>query len=84
METQNSDNEFEGGRAVEDKTDLEMNPVMSAHLTNDTVRNLSWKNVTVTVKDRQTKKPIEILSGASGFAEAGRHLDFSGSTLTSK
>lgn len=42
-----------------------------AHLTNDTVQNFSWSNVTVTVTDRATKKPLDILSGVSGMVEAG-------------
>ena len=41
------------------------------HLTNTTVNNFSWENVTVTVKDRSTKQPRDILSGISGFVEAG-------------
>lgn len=42
-----------------------------AHLTNTTVHSFSWEDVTVTVKDRKTKQPIEILSGVSGVVEAG-------------
>jgi ABC-type multidrug transport system ATPase subunit len=41
------------------------------HLTNETVRSFSWNNVTVTVKDRVTKQPIDILSGINGIVEAG-------------
>ncbi len=41
------------------------------HLTNNAVQNFSWKNVTVTVKDRTSKQPLNILSDVSGFVEAG-------------
>ena len=41
------------------------------HLTNATVHSFSWQNVTVTVKDRKTKQPLEILSGVDGIVEAG-------------
>ena len=42
-----------------------------AHLTNTTVHSFSWENVTVTVKDRKTKQPLEILSDVNGVVEAG-------------
>lgn len=44
------------------------------HLTNNTVRTFSWENVTVTVKDRQTKRPKKILSGVNGVVKAGMFL----------
>jgi len=49
-----------------------------AHLTNDTVRSFSWDNVTVTVKDRTTKKPLDILSDVNGYVEAGEMLALMG------
>jgi hypothetical protein len=42
-----------------------------AHLTNSTVHGYSWEDVTVTVKDRGTKEPIDLLSGVNGLVEAG-------------
>ncbi len=42
-----------------------------AHLMNSTVHSFSWQDVTVTVKDRKTKEPLEILSGVNGIVEAG-------------
>lgn len=42
-----------------------------AHLTNETLHNFSWKDVTVSVKDRSTKQPLDILSGVSGLVKAG-------------
>jgi hypothetical protein len=49
-----------------------------AHLVNDSVQNFSWSNVTVTVKDRATKQPLNILSGINGFVEAGELLALMG------
>ena len=42
-----------------------------AHLANTSVHSYSWENVTVTAKDRKTKRPLEILSGINGIVEAG-------------
>lgn len=42
-----------------------------AHLTNHAVHSFSWSDVTVSVKDRRTKQPLDILSGISGIVEAG-------------
>jgi hypothetical protein len=42
-----------------------------AHLTNSTVHGYSWEDVTVTVKDRGTKEPVDLLSGVNGLVEAG-------------
>lgn len=55
-----------------------------AHLMNDTVQSFAWKDVNVTVKDRATKQPLDILSNISGVVEAGeiialmgpRYVDF--------
>lgn len=44
-----------------------------AHLTNDSVRSFGWEDITVTVKDRTTKQPLEILSGINGSVEAGKY-----------
>lgn len=42
-----------------------------AHLTNISVHSFTWENVTVTVKDRTSKRPLEILSDVDGTVEAG-------------
>jgi hypothetical protein len=42
-----------------------------AHLTNTSIQSFSWDNITVTVKDRQTKQPKDILSGVNGIIKAG-------------
>lgn len=52
--------------------DIEQKAVDEAHVQNTTVQSYSWKGVTVTVKDRQTKQPKAILSGIDGSVKAGR------------
>jgi hypothetical protein len=49
-----------------------------AHLTNETVKSFSWNNVTVTVNDRATKQPLDILSSINGIVEAGEMLALMG------
>jgi len=49
-----------------------------AHLTNETVQSFSWDNVTVTVNDRATKQPLDILSGVNGIVKAGEVLALMG------
>jgi hypothetical protein len=49
-----------------------------AHLTNDEVKSFSWEDVTVTVKDRATKDPIDLLSNVSGIVEAGEMMALMG------
>jgi hypothetical protein len=51
--------------------DVEKGVADYAHLTNTSVHSFSWENVAVTVKDRKTKQPLEILSGINGVVEAG-------------
>lgn len=51
--------------------DIESHAVAEAHLRNTTVRNLTWRNVTVTVKDRETKLPKTIVENVEGIVEAG-------------
>ncbi|KAK0621462.1 P-loop containing nucleoside triphosphate hydrolase protein [Bombardia bombarda] len=51
--------------------DVEKRAVAEAHLINTTVRNISWKGATVTVKDRETKLPKNIIENVEGIVEAG-------------
>lgn len=53
--------------------DVEKGAMDYAHLTNTTVHSFSWENVTVSVKDRKTKQPLDILSGVDGIIEAGMY-----------
>ncbi|KAG5289873.1 ABC transporter [Histoplasma ohiense] len=43
-----------------------------AFLMNETVHSFSWKGVSVTVKDRETKKPKAILENSNGHANPGK------------
>lgn len=54
--------------------DVEQHAVAEAHLRNTTIRTISWKGVTVTVKDRETKLPKTILENVEGVVEAGNFL----------
>lgn len=49
-----------------------------AHLTNDSVQSFSWDNITVTVKDRRSKQPLDILSNVNGIVDAGEMLALMG------
>ena len=51
--------------------DLESAKALHPPLVNDVVQNFAWQNVTVTVKDRATKQPRNILSNSSGSVNAG-------------
>ncbi|KAK2743903.1 hypothetical protein FQN57_004526 [Myotisia sp. PD_48] len=51
--------------------DLEANNDEYPFLKNETVDSFSWKSVTVTVNDRETKQKKKILSNVSGHAEKG-------------
>ncbi|KAF2250137.1 ATP-binding cassette transporter-like protein [Trematosphaeria pertusa] len=55
-----------------------------AHLTNESVRSFSWEGITVTVKDRYTKQPLEILSGVNGIVKAGEMLALMGPSGSGK
>jgi hypothetical protein len=43
----------------------------SAHITNYSIQSFAWKDVTVTVKDRHSKQPLQILAGVDGVVQAG-------------
>ncbi|KAI9650563.1 hypothetical protein NHQ30_000581 [Ciborinia camelliae] len=53
------------------RTDVEGSAVDDTHLKNTTVQNFIWKDVTVTVKDNETKQPKAILDDVSGVVAAG-------------
>lgn len=38
---------------------------------NETVRNFSWQGLTVTVKDRETKKARDLINDISGDVQHG-------------
>ncbi|WXC65773.1 hypothetical protein SNK03_011561 [Fusarium graminearum] len=51
--------------------DSEQRPVAEKHLVNTTIKNFTWSNATVTVKDRETKQPKAIVDDVQGIVEAG-------------
>jgi len=54
--------------------DVEKGTSAEDHLRNTTVQHISWRNVTVTVKDRETKLPKAIVESVEGIVEAGVYL----------
>lgn len=51
----------------------------SSHLLrNTTVHNISWSGITVTVTDRETKRPKTLLDNVQGYVEAGEVLALMG------
>jgi ABC-type multidrug transport system ATPase subunit len=58
--------------------DVERQDADTSYLANDTVTNLTWSNVTVTVKDRETKQPKALLQDVNGSVEAGEMLAIMG------
>ncbi|KAK2804510.1 hypothetical protein FQN50_006585 [Emmonsiellopsis sp. PD_5] len=65
-------------------SDLESNSSDHAFLTNETVQSFSWKGVSVTVKDRETKQPKTILDNASGHVTQGELMVFMGPSGSGK
>jgi len=52
--------------------DVEQQAIAEAHLRNTTIKNIAWKGVKVTVKDRETKLPKNIVEDVEGVVEAGQ------------
>jgi hypothetical protein len=42
------------------------------YMFNDVVHFLSWSNITLTVEDRSTKQPKDLVSNVSGRIKAGK------------
>ncbi|KAI7261954.1 putative ABC transporter [Hortaea werneckii] len=55
-----------------------------AQLTNTNIRSFGWKGVTVTVKDRQTQQPKNILSDINGIVKSGELLALMGPSGSGK
>ena len=53
-------------------SDVEKNGGDYAHLTNTSIKSFGWEGISVTVKDRQTKQPKDILSSVNGMIKAGK------------
>jgi ABC-type multidrug transport system ATPase subunit len=58
--------------------DLEKSVEQNSHFINDSVHNLSWDNLSITVKDRKTKAPLKLLDSTFGHVEAGQVLAIMG------
>ncbi|WZH42773.1 P-loop containing nucleoside triphosphate hydrolase protein [Fusarium acuminatum] len=56
---------------LDSSMDSEQRPVAEKHLLNSTINNITWRGVTVTVKDRETKQPKAIVDNVEGIVEAG-------------
>lgn len=54
------------------ESDIERCAHDTSYLSNNVVQNLAWSDITVTVPDRETKLPKEILSAVSGYVGAGK------------
>ena len=52
--------------------DIEKNAsIDKSFFSNSSVDSFSWSNIAVTVKDRRTKQPLNILSNVNGVVKAG-------------
>ncbi|KAI9846743.1 MAG: hypothetical protein M1838_001150 [Thelocarpon superellum] len=60
------------------KEDVEACGSVNAPLSHRAVETFAWRPVTVTVKDRATKQPLDILCGSNGFVRAGELLAIMG------
>lgn len=67
-----------GSSAYKEGLDVEQHgaELAEAHLRNTTVRSISWRGVSVTVKDRETKQPKAIVDNVEGYVEAGSSSKF--------
>ena len=57
---------------------------LARHLTNDSVRTFSWRDVGVVVRDRKSKQSLPILSSSYGHVEAGQVLAIMGPSGSGK
>jgi len=74
---------FENGSKETGSIDIEEQAIAEAHLKNTTVRAISWRGVTVTVKDRESKQPKTIVDNVHGIVEAGIYLPHATPCLSS-
>lgn len=68
----------------EEDVDVELNPKPRPHLTNNVVQSLSWRHISVSIKDRSSKQHFPILSSANGHVEAGQILAILGPSGSAK
>lgn len=55
-------------------SDTERQSSHELYMFNDLVHSLSWSNVTLTVEDRSTKQPKDLVSNIGGQIKAGKCL----------
>jgi len=55
--------------------DVEQYAHDTSYLNNSVVQSLAWRDVTVTVPDKETKNPNQILTTVSGYVAAGEYHD---------
>ncbi|KAI9711428.1 MAG: hypothetical protein M1812_007173 [Candelaria pacifica] len=53
-------------------SDVEQKVGLQSYLKNTAIRNFAWQNITVTVKDSQSKQQKAILDGIQGYVEPGK------------
>lgn len=53
-------------------TDVEQYGLADSYLYNSDAKNISWRGITVTVKDRETKQPKVIVDNVEGYVECGQ------------
>lgn len=76
--TQTSDSS-EGESAINmHHLDVEKHAMADSHLKNTTIHNLSWGDINVTVKDRETNQQKIIVDNVLGLVEAGEVLALMG------
>ncbi|KKA27193.1 hypothetical protein TD95_002116 [Thielaviopsis punctulata] len=64
--------------------DIELNPILAAHLINNLVPSFSWQDLRVMVKDHATGAPLAILDSVSGHVKAGEMLAIMGPSGSGK
>lgn len=55
----------------ESRDDTERNQSEQGFLLNESISHISWQQLTVTVKDRQTKEPKDLIRDVSGSIGRG-------------
>lgn len=55
-------------------SDTERQSGHELYMFNDLVHSLSWSNITLTVEDRSTKQPKDLVSDVGGHVKAGKCL----------
>ncbi|THW75330.1 putative ABC transporter [Aureobasidium pullulans] len=65
-------------------SDTERQTSNEFYMFNDVVRSLSWSNVTLTVEDRSTKQPRDLISRVNGRVQAGEILALMGPSGSGK